>query len=1436
MLKATNCSKTLSLIVVKRILFCLIILFGSFGLSKADHVVGSDIVYRCLGNGKYEITFKFFRDCNGCNVAGGGGGGTGASCPHPSIRVTGANGSCNGQSLGNVNVTRKSITDITQLCGTSRSACAGGTFPYGIEEHLYTGIIDLSARIAAGCCKFKISTAIFVRSTTISTGAANQAFYTEAEINACDSICNSSPEYTSYPVAIICVGQDFIFNNGAIDTVDNGDSLSYQLAPAFQSSTNKVTYSGSFSKDRPLSFLGFPNAGLVSPAGFHLDPVTGDLSFRPIKINQTGVIVIEVIEWRRINGVMKEIGRTRRDMQVIVVSCPNNKIPRIKGQSAIACAGQQVCIDITTEDDNKKDTVQITWNRGIRGAVFTNTNGVKRLPTGSVCWTPTEADVSNIPHTFTITAKDDACPLSGVSIRAFSITVRESPKAELKFTKLTCGMVAMKAVPEKQYPGGLEVQWRIRDSLNRTYFIGGNTLEDTLQMRPGKNIVTLILKTNTPCANAFVDTVEIDPYVQVELPNDTFMCRGSSIQLNAQTTFGVAPYKYKWNTSINDTLQILTIEPTSDTSVYVEVSDNEGCSYTDTINMLFKEIPLISLDTGKRICFNDFVQLDAGNDTFPSNYTYLWNTTDTGRKLIASDSNFYIATVSDSIGCQNSDTFKLYVNEVPVNLGPDSKVCDGDTAKLQANGADSYKWYKLPDPGVIGVGNIFNQTLTSQATYRVTGEITYGGITCENDDSITISINPLPPITFSSITDKCAKSTEFNLNEGIQFPTITSGTWTGLDNPNWVKNNVFYPDSVVVTNPSGFQIMTVKYDIEDGNGCKNSKVTTFRVIKLPEVNVKDSSLCADKGILDLRDVVLPPTNVAPGTWKWTSTSTEATSAIQGTGSAAKFDIGAVTQAATYSFCLEVTNLFGCPNSACLDITVREVPTVNAGFVSPKCENDTLFKLSNSIGLTPSTGGTWQSPTGGVVNTDWFNPAVVTVGNHDVIYTYDIPGNNCPVSDTLVFTVKPRPVISLVPPAALCASAGTVNFMNNANPTGGTWSGNGIIGNGDFDAANNIGTSNFRYDYTSPNGCSHFITGNVLVDPIPTVAILTPPASCSGIPLDMEGQFTNAAGITWTASATGSFSQASTLKTIYTQGAGDGDCVDITLTTNGSGACPAAAQTLNVCFYPIPSADIVANPEDGCQPLFVNFNSVTDLPNNAKYEWRFGDPQSADNNSTLLSPTHIYNTNGTFGVNLKVTSENNCTNTALTKQIIAYPKPVANIDADYWITTVLQTAIQFKNTSTIAAPSSIVDRLWKFGNPDSNVSTSNNPAFEYPTDSGSYWVSLKVISDQGCEDETIRKLIILPKVTVFIPNGFFPDGVGDLRNERFYITADDFSSIDIKVFSRWGELLYQSNDITEGWDGKYKGELVPNGVYTYVVNVIDLLDGALTYKGTVTLLR
>ncbi len=1407
----------------------LVFCFSAF----ADHVVGSDILYKCLGNGKFEIIFKFYRDCNGCNVQGGGGGGTGQSCPHPVLNITGANGSCNGQALGTVNITRVSITDITQLCGSAKSACQNGSFPYGIEEHLYKGVVDLSTFIAQGCCKFKISTTIYVRSTTISTGAANQGFYTDATIDACNNICNNSPAYTSYPVAIICVGQDFVFNNGAIDTLDNGDSLSYALAPAYQGPSTTVSYSGSFTPSKPMSFLGFPNATLTSPAGFRLDSITGDLSFRPTKVNETGVIVIEVTEWRRINGTMVEVGRTRRDMQVIVVNCPNNNVPAIKPPySAKACAGQQVCLDIVTTDaDVNRDTVVISWNRGIPRATFTHNNNTVAFASGKVCWTPAEADVSNVPYTFTITARDNACPLNGVAVRAFSITVRESPKATRNFVKLTCGRVAMEATPAKNYAGGLVSEWRFKDSTGVTYYTSSK-MKDTIQMRPGMNIATLSLRTTTPCVNAFADTIYIDPYVQIELPKDTFICEGGVLPIQSKTTLGIAPYKYLWNTA--DTVTSITLIPTKDTVIRVSVTDGQGCTSGDSMKVLYRMKPLIHLDTGSRICYNAFVELDAGNDTFPANYKYLWNTNDTSRKITVKDSNTYIAIVKDSIGCTDTAQYKLFVNTVPVSAGPDKGICYNDTLRITASGADIYRWYKLPSTTPFSSSGTFQEIMTTPETYRLNAVRIYGGVSCENEDTVAITINQLPVITFTPIKDRCEKASPFSLAEGLAYPTITNGTWSCAEDPDWVGGgNFFYPDSIVVDKTQAFKVITVNYAVADQYNCKANKSTTFRIIRLPDVVLKDTSLCGDKGKVDLKSITLPPTTNTPGTWKWSTATPGGSTGIENNGQNALFNLLAVPQNQTYQLCLDLTNVFGCLNTNCANISSRVVPVVDAGALAPKCGNDTIFSLNEAF---PSpAGGIWQSASGGIVNTDWFNPALVLVDTHRLTYTYDIPGNNCPATDYLILRIKPVPSIGLSAIPGICSNAGIVNLMNYANPTGGIWKGTGINANGDYIANQPAGQYALRYDYTSSEGCKNFITGSINVDVAPTITVTPPDAACEGMPITVKASYKNSAAMGWTSTGLGSFSPLTDTFSQYQPAMSD-KCIDITASTLPNGACPAASHTINVCFYPTPTATVVITDANGCEPHTVSFEAQTDLPNNAKYEWDFGDPASSDNTSANILPSHTYQTNGTYTINLKVTSERNCSQNATPVQAVIYPVPVADMDANNWVTTIVQNVITFTDRTTIDAPDNIASYLWSFGDPDSSFSDQKNPTFEYPTDSGKYWVSLKVVSNHGCESQTGRELIILPDIVVFIPNAFAPDKAGRIENERFWVTADGVSAFSITIFNRWGEAVYASTDISEGWDGNFKEFPVQQDVYFYVVKITGFNGVDYDYKGTVTLLR
>jgi gliding motility-associated-like protein len=88
----------------------------------------------------------------------------------------------------------------------------------------------------------------------------------------------------------------------------------------------------------------------------------------------------------------------------------------------------------------------------------------------------------------------------------------------------------------------------------------------------------------------------------------------------------------------------------------------------------------------------------------------------------------------------------------------------------------------------------------------------------------------------------------------------------------------------------------------------------------------------------------------------------------------------------------------------------------------------------------------------------------------------------------------------------------------------------------------------------------------------------------------------------------------------------------------------------------------------------------------------------------------------------------------------------------------------------------------------------------------------------------------------MPNTFSPNnnGVNDvlLPFGRSWL-SENYS---FKIFNRWGQLVFQTKTISEGWDGKSKGDLCPNDTYFYIVQITDFYDTHHEFKGHITLLR
>jgi len=136
-------------------------------------------------------------------------------------------------------------------------------------------------------------------------------------------------------------------------------------------------------------------------------------------------------------------------------------------------------------------------------------------------------------------------------------------------------------------------------------------------------------------------------------------------------------------------------------------------------------------------------------------------------------------------------------------------------------------------------------------------------------------------------------------------------------------------------------------------------------------------------------------------------------------------------------------------------------------------------------------------------------------------------------------------------------------------------------------------------------------------------------------------------------------------------------------------------------------------------------------------------------------------------------------------------------------------IQFQNLSQNAS-----NYQWYFG--DGNSSNIVHPQNTF-TDPGIYYITLIAIDDKGCID-TIRKPInIEEEWYIYVPNTFIPD---DNRiNDVFSASVIGISSLTINIFNRWGEIVFTSNEPRFKWDGTYKGEVVPDGTYTYAIDLV-----------------
>ena len=146
--------------------------------------------------------------------------------------------------------------------------------------------------------------------------------------------------------------------------------------------------------------------------------------------------------------------------------------------------------------------------------------------------------------------------------------------------------------------------------------------------------------------------------------------------------------------------------------------------------------------------------------------------------------------------------------------------------------------------------------------------------------------------------------------------------------------------------------------------------------------------------------------------------------------------------------------------------------------------------------------------------------------------------------------------------------------------------------------------------------------------------------------------------------------------------------------------------------------------------------------------------------------------------------------------------------------------------------------WYFG--DGTMSVDYHPgSHTYPYDIGnSYVLTLVAQSDSGCVDSMQQVIAFYDDLLYYVPNSFIPDGdnVNDVWLPVFSSGIDE-NQYQLYVFNRWGNVVFETNDYQQGWDGTYKGEPAQIGTYTYkIVFKLYSSEGKEVVLGHINLLR
>ncbi|MEW6470005.1 MAG: PKD domain-containing protein [Bacteroidota bacterium] len=933
-------------------------------------------------------------------------------------------------------------------------------------------------------------------------------------------------------------------------------------------------------------------------------------------------------------------------------------------------------------------------------------------------------------------------------------------------------------------------------TLNATYIpsnadtlAGTVTLTLTSTSNGGCLAVTdqmVITITDAPTANAGPDASVCSNNAIVALNGSFTTSAGAQWSTSGSGTF--APN----TTAMNATYTPSTADTAAGTvTIYLTTTGNGNClPVVDSMIITYTNAPTVSAGSNAFVCLsNPNYQLNGysstgsgtwttlGSGTFTPNAntvnaTYVPSTADT-----AAGSVTLIFTSTNNGGCNPVvDTVILTYTTTPtVSAGGNQTVC-ANNASVILNGSSSTGsgiW------STSGTGTFTPNNTTLNATYIPSPADTAAGtvtltLTATNGcfptaQSIIITITDAPFVNAGPDQAVCKTNPNAALN-GYVGGGSTTGVWsssgTGTFTPSNTSLNPTYIPSSADTAAGNVILVLTSTNNGNCNAVTDTLIITYTQTPAAFAGT-DISACANNPV-NLNGIITG----GNGTGIWTTPN--------GSGS---FAPNTTTLNASYTpsnndtlnspivLVLTSTNNGGClADSDTLLITVNPGPDVDAGPDQTVCSNNANVSLNGSVLI--ATGAQWTSsgtgsftPNDSTLNATYVpSPADINSGSVTLVLTSTGNGLCNAVTDTMVVTFSPAPLVNAGPNLFICQGTMTANLSGSVTggSTTGVWS---TLGSGTFSP--NDSTLNAVYNLSVGDTAAGTVTlvltstnnGSCLAETDTVVIIIT------SIPVTLAGSDTalcaNNANLTlngnvlggsgtgqWTSNGTGTFTPSdTTLNATYIPSAADIASGSVTLILTATNACVPVADTLVITFTPAPTIN-AGNNTAICASDIVNLSGAVNVATGGQWT-STGTGTFAPNDTTLNGvyiPSSADISAGTVILILTSTGNGNCIAVSDSIVVTIQAKP----DADFTSTPAcLNTPIVFTDIST----GTVSSWSWDFGN---GSSASQNPTNTYSS-TGTQTVTLIVSTSAGCSDTVMKTIYINPLPTsLFTSQTFCPD--------------------------------------------------------------------------------